>query len=140
MPKKTIIYIDGYNLYYSRLKNTPFKWLDIVSLFRDQLLRQQDPSADVIAVKYFTAPVMATYARHGVTSEQAQTQYLRALKAKHECIEIVNGFHIFEPTKLPVIPNFPKTYPLKRSPPASRRIGNLINSPHEHHRPPNRCH
>lgn len=102
VPKKTIIYIDGYNLYYSRLKNTPFKWLDIVRLFRDQLLRQQDPSADVIAVKYFTAPVMATYARHGVTSEQAQTQYLRALKAKHECIEIINGFHIFEPTKLPV--------------------------------------
>ena len=27
MTKRTIIYIDGYNLYYSRLKNTPFKWL-----------------------------------------------------------------------------------------------------------------
>jgi uncharacterized LabA/DUF88 family protein len=101
VPKKTIIYIDGYNLYYSRLKNTPFKWLDIVTLFRDQLLKQQDPSAEVVAVKYFTAPVMARYARHGTTSEQAQTQYLRALQASHECIEVINGFHIFEPTKLP---------------------------------------
>ena len=105
MSKKTIIYIDGYNLYYSRLKNTPFKWLDLVTLFRDQILMSQDPSAEVIAVKYFTAPVMA---RHGAESEQAQTQYLRALKAKHQCVEVINGFHVFQPTKLPV---FDKTIP-----------------------------
>jgi uncharacterized LabA/DUF88 family protein len=101
MSRKTIIYIDGYNLYYSRLKNTPFKWLDVVALFRDQLLRAQDPTAEVIAVKYFTAPVKASYARHGTLSEQAQTQYLRALKAKYAYLEVINGFHIFEPTKLP---------------------------------------
>lgn len=101
MPKRTIIYIDGYNLYYSRLKNTPFKWLDIVALFRDQILMPQDPSTDVIAVKYFTAPVMANYAHHGTQSEHAQTQYLRALKAKYEFLEVIDGFHIFEPTKLP---------------------------------------
>ncbi len=69
VPKRTIIYIDGYNLYYSRLKNTPFMWLDIVALFRDQILMPQDPSTDVVAVKYFTAPVMANYARHGTQSE-----------------------------------------------------------------------
>ena len=105
MSKKTIIYIDGYNLYYSRLKNTPFKWLDIVVLFRDKILMAQDPSTEVIAVKYFTAPVMARYARHGAQSEQAQTQYLRALKSKYECIEVINGFHIFEPARLPAFVN-----------------------------------
>ena len=84
VPKRTIIYIDGYNLYYSRLKNTPFMWLDIVALFRDQILMPQDPSTDVVAVKYFTAPVMANYVRHGTQSEHDQTQYLRALKAKYE--------------------------------------------------------
>ena len=52
MSKRTIIYIDGYNLYYSRLKNTPFKWLDVVALFRDQLLKTQDPTTEVVAVKY----------------------------------------------------------------------------------------
>jgi hypothetical protein len=57
---KTSIYIDGYNLYYSRLKGTPFKWLDVVSLFRDQILPPQDPHADVVAVKYFTSPVKAS--------------------------------------------------------------------------------
>lgn len=53
---KTCIYIDGFNLYYSRLKGTPFKWLDIASLFRDQILSAQDPSNEVVAVKFFTAP------------------------------------------------------------------------------------
>ena len=33
---KTIVYIDGYNLYYGRLRNNSnnFKWLDIVKLFQ----------------------------------------------------------------------------------------------------------
>lgn len=104
VPRKTIIYIDGYNLYYSRIKNTPYKWLNIVELFRDQILKSQDLFAEVVAVKYFTAPVKASYARHGTTSEQAQTQCLRALQAKYEFIEVINGF----PT---------------RSLPASQRIG-----------------
>ena len=30
---RTQIYIDGYNLYYGRLRETPFKWLDVVALF-----------------------------------------------------------------------------------------------------------
>jgi hypothetical protein len=45
--KKTAIYIDGYNLYYSRLRGTAFKWLHIVALFRDRILQVQDPSAQV---------------------------------------------------------------------------------------------
>ena len=75
---KTNIYIDGYNLYYSRLKGTAFKWLDLVALFRDQIVMQQDPDAQVHSIKFFTAPVKATYARHGQASEHAQTQYHRA--------------------------------------------------------------
>jgi len=100
--RRTIIYIDGYNLYYSRLKGTPYKWLDAVVLFRDVILRQQDPQAEVVAVKFFTSPVKASYARHGQASEHAQTQYHRALSAKYpELIQIIKGFHIFQPTSLP---------------------------------------
>jgi uncharacterized LabA/DUF88 family protein len=104
---KTTIYIDGYNLYYSRLKGTQFKWLDLVTLFGDKILLQQDPSAQVVSIKYFTAPVKASYARHGQNSEHAQTQYLRALKAKYpDLIQIIQGFHIFQPTALPTfVPN-----------------------------------
>ena len=81
--KKTAIYIDGYNLYYSRLRGTAFKWLDIVALFRDRILQVQDPSAQVTRVKFFTAPIKANYARHGQASEHAQAQYHRALTAKY---------------------------------------------------------
>ena len=99
---KTNIYIDGYNLYYSRLKGTAFKWLDLVALFRDQIVIQQDPGADVLSIKFFTSPVKASYARHGQASEHAQTQYHRALLAKYpDVIEIIKGFHIFQPTALP---------------------------------------
>lgn len=35
---KTIVYVDGLNLYYSMLRGTPFKWLDLYTLFRDQVL------------------------------------------------------------------------------------------------------
>lgn len=99
---RTTIYIDGYNLYYSRLKGTPYKWLDIALLFRDCILLPQDPSAEVTAIKYFTAPVKASYARHGDASAQAQAQYQRALQAREAgLIQIINGFHIFEPTSLP---------------------------------------
>lgn len=71
-------------------------------MFRDRILLPQDPSAVIVAIKYFTAPVKASYARHGETSTQAQTQYLRALQARYpNLIQVINGFHIFEPTSLP---------------------------------------
>ena len=57
----------------------------------------------VVAIKYFTAPVKANHARHGTASEQAQTQYLRALMAHDSgLVEIIQGFRIFQPTSLPV--------------------------------------
>jgi uncharacterized LabA/DUF88 family protein len=99
---KTTIYIDGYNLYYSRLRGTSFKWLDVVALFRDVILAVQDPSAEVVAVKFFTAPIKATYARHGAESESAQKRYHRALKLRHpELVEVIQGFHILGPSSLP---------------------------------------
>jgi uncharacterized LabA/DUF88 family protein len=100
--KKTTIYIDGYNLYSSRLKGTQYKWLDIVALFRDRILFPQDPTAEVVCIKYFTAPVKASYAQHGEASSHAQTQYIRALEAKYGgLVQVIKGFHIFEPTRLP---------------------------------------
>ena len=99
---RTTIYVDGFNLYFSRLKGTPYKWLDVVALFRDRIVQIQDPSAVVDTIKFFTAPIKASYARHGEASAQAQTQYHRALRARHpQLLEIIQGFHVFEPTALP---------------------------------------
>ena len=30
---RTFIYVDGFNLYYGELKGTPWRWLDLPSLF-----------------------------------------------------------------------------------------------------------
>ena len=55
---RTAVYIDGYNLYYGRLRGTAHKWLDVVALF-DALLRQRDQNESVAKVKFFTAPALA---------------------------------------------------------------------------------
>ena len=78
---RTIIYIDGYNLYYSRLRNTDYKWLDIKILFEKFVCHQQEPSSDVVAVKYFTSYVNAKFARHGTDSVASQSRYTRALES-----------------------------------------------------------
>ena len=56
-PKKprTIIYIDGFNLYYGALKGTKFKWLDLQTLFQKLL----GDHHTITEIKYFTARVSA---------------------------------------------------------------------------------
>jgi len=50
--KKSIVYIDGFNLYYGSVRGTPWKWLNLEKYF--SLLRQDD---DIQSIKYFTALV-----------------------------------------------------------------------------------
>ncbi len=54
---RTAIYIDGYNLYYGRLRGTQYKWLDVVALF-SQITRSIEPGSQIISVKFFTAPAL----------------------------------------------------------------------------------
>src|SRR5215467_12454392 len=49
---KTIVYIDGFNLYYGCVKGTASKWLDL-----EQLCDTMLPNDQVLEVKYFTALV-----------------------------------------------------------------------------------
>ena len=50
---RTYIYVDGFNLYYGAVKDTPYKWLNLKVLFR-YLLK---PQHDIRTIKYFTALV-----------------------------------------------------------------------------------
>jgi hypothetical protein len=70
---RTIVYVDGFNLYYGCLKDSPFRWLDLHALC-GHMLRED---ADIVAIKYFTARLKP---RPG-NPYQAQRQqvYLRAL-------------------------------------------------------------
>jgi 6-hydroxy-3-succinoylpyridine 3-monooxygenase len=66
--KRSIVYIDGFNLYYGALKSGPHRWFDIEKYFTR--LRQDD---DVQLVRYFTALVTDDDGR------ARQLTYLRAL-------------------------------------------------------------
>jgi hypothetical protein len=69
---RTIVYIDGFNLYYRALKGTPHKWLDIEAMSRAAL-----PHTCVIErVNYYTAHVSG---RLDAGAPRRQHSYLRAI-------------------------------------------------------------
>jgi len=93
---RTTVFIDGYNLYYGRLRNTPFKWLDIVALVR-RIVRTQDGRFDVQYVHYFTAPAKEAFATHRKDSVIAQQSCHRALSAEYEAplLQVTLGTHSY---------------------------------------------
>ena len=68
----TNVYIDGFNLYYRALKDTPFRWLDLRKL--SEALFTQD---SINTVCYFTARLDVRPGNPG--QDQRQLIYLRAL-------------------------------------------------------------
>ena len=91
---ETIVYIDGYNLYYGCLKHTDYKWLDIHKLFAASIIKIQSPSYNVIKMKYFTADVKVKFSSHGAQAQSAQSSYHRALTSLYsEEVEIIKGYY-----------------------------------------------
>lgn len=83
---RTIIYVDGFNLYFGALRKTPYRWLNILALCNTYL-----PNNNIIAVKYFTAKVSA---RPNDPQQPARQQaYLRALTTL-PCLEIIYGHYL----------------------------------------------
>jgi uncharacterized LabA/DUF88 family protein len=67
MPDRTIVYVDGFNLYYGAIRGGTHKWLNLQRFF--SLLRPHD---NILQIHYFTALV------EGPTRTN-QEIYLRAL-------------------------------------------------------------
>ena len=86
---RTVAYVDGHNLYFSCLKGTPYKWLDLQSLVTS-ILACESPSAQLTGLRYFTSPIKGSFARRGQASTDAQSAYLRALRT-HPSITIIEG-------------------------------------------------
>lgn len=80
---KTYVYIDGFNLYYGALKDSPYRWLDLGTLCRHVL-----PKNEVVKIKYYTARVKDRKNNQGQAARQEI--YLRALRTLPE-VEIVYG-------------------------------------------------
>lgn len=68
---RTTVYVDGFNLYYGCLKGTPYRWLDLESLFQRVL-----PQENVVRIRYFTARVSGSIDPRAPLRQQ---MYLRAL-------------------------------------------------------------
>ena len=72
-PISVNVYIDGFNLYYRAVKDTPYRWLDLGALAKLVL-----PGHEIHRIRYFTARVAA---RSGDAGQPArQNTYLRALE------------------------------------------------------------
>lgn len=94
---RTVVYVDGFNLYYGALKDTRWKWLDLVALFEEVL----QPHHQILAVKYFTARVSDT-ARDPAKS-QRQDVYLRALRHYRPEVEVYFGHFLTNRTRMPLV-------------------------------------
>jgi len=93
---KTTLYIDGYNLYYGVLRNIPYKWLDIAKLF-SRLTKERSLDAEIISIKFFTAPVKIRFATHSEESQKSQRDYHRTLEKLYPNLSIIYGY--FNPTE-----------------------------------------
>jgi uncharacterized LabA/DUF88 family protein len=88
MKKKTVIYIDGFNLYYGSLRKTPYKWLDLKSLF-EKLLSKYHLISEV---KYFTARISPRQDQD--KSPERQKIYLHALQHYIPELRIYYGHYL----------------------------------------------
>jgi uncharacterized LabA/DUF88 family protein len=82
---RTSIYVDGFNLYFGALKNSPYKWLDIKTLCTHIL----KPENEIRHIKYFTAHVQPTPTNP--TKNLDQQVYLRALRRTAPELEVITG-------------------------------------------------
>lgn len=99
----TVVYIDGFNLYYGAVKDTPHKWLNVHALCQMLL-----PKHNLIKIRYYTAKVSARPNDPGQPVRQ-QT-YLRALQTLPN-LEIVYGQFLQSTITMPLAhpqPNGPK--------------------------------
>ncbi len=85
---RTIVFVDGYNLYYGLLRKSKLKWLDLYSLFNEHAL---DDRANLLEVRYYTAPVLGRMSDDS-RSTQRQRTYLQALRKMYpEKLVIIEG-------------------------------------------------
>jgi hypothetical protein len=69
---RTIVYVDGFNLYYRALRGTGHKWLDLHTLCEAALPK----ICNIVAINYYTARVSGS---RNPSAPKNQNTYLKAL-------------------------------------------------------------
>jgi uncharacterized LabA/DUF88 family protein len=96
------VYIDGFNLYYGAIRNTPYRWLNVGKLCRFML-----PQCRINEIKYYTALVKGTAI--DPTKKARQLGYLRALRTIPN-LTVVEGHFLSHVVRMPLampIPGVP---------------------------------
>jgi uncharacterized LabA/DUF88 family protein len=102
---KTILYIDGFNLFYSAVKGTSLRWLNPVAL-----IERAFPHNQIVRTKFFTAKVSALPNNPGQPIRQMI--FWRALKTLPR-LEIIEGDFRTREVMAAVVnppPNFMKVF------------------------------
>ena len=89
------VYVDGFNLYYGALRNTPYRWLDLQAL----AARLVEPRFTLHRIRYFTAHVRAQLSDPG--QYRRQQVYLRALRTVPD-LTLHLGYFLSHQRRLPV--------------------------------------
>lgn len=92
---KTSIYVDGFNLYYGVLKDTPYRWLNIAQLCKTIIANLDVESS---TFKYYTARLKPR--PNNPDQPYRQRNYLRALRTIPN-LEIIYGHFLTHPTIMP---------------------------------------
>jgi len=82
---KLYVYIDGFNLYYGCLKDTPYRWLDVM-----KMCKLRFPQDETVKIKYFTAPIKVRMSDKDPERPNRQQMYWRALRTNPN-LEIIEG-------------------------------------------------
>lgn len=93
---RTAVYVDGFNLYYRALKNTPYKWLDLLALSKQMV----GPRNEITLIRYFTARVKPNASKPD--QHVHQDAYLRAIQAHIPCLTIHEGQFYRSTVRMPL--------------------------------------
>jgi uncharacterized LabA/DUF88 family protein len=104
---RTIAYIDGFNLYYRAVKGTPYKWLNL----KAALQRLLKPSHQIVAIKYYTAPVSG---KRDPDQPVRQQTFLRALRTTIPELVVYQGHFLTHEVSAPLARPLPGQPPLVR--------------------------
>lgn len=86
---KTIVYVDGFNLYYRALKKTKFKWLNLMALCQASLPKE----CEIIGINFYTARISG---RIDPSSPKDQHIYLKALLTIPGLSQHFGSFQVYE--------------------------------------------
>jgi len=101
---RVYVYVDGFNLYYRALKNTPYKWINLDVLAQRLLSKKEDR---VEKIRYFTARVSP---RAGDIDAPRRQQILLSALGSLPNLDIHYGRFLSKTKRRPLVGSHPPQF------------------------------